>query len=255
MRPAARLVLPCIIAVLSAPLSAQETATPDGRSFSATAVQTLTDGSTQVGRIYKSGQNMRLEIQTGDQTSIQIMRGGEGRAFLVDPQNQTYAEIRDPSIAQAVTGASSPCPSVADMQASGLRCELTGKGEVSGVTTQKWEIQAAQSDDISIVEWDTGRKRALTQIWPDGTQMTMTFQAMTDIEGRSVEHWTRTLQAPDQPATLGGWWFDAELRVVVREEMPGGVIRELKEITVAPVDPGLFLPPHDYKRVDPQHRP
>ena len=58
------------------------------------------------------------------------------------------------------------------------------------------------------------------------------------------------MQSPTQPAALGGWWFDANLRVVIREEMPTGVMRQLKDIQVGDVDPALFLPPEGFEVVE-----
>jgi len=252
MRHAARLFAAMALSAVISPALAQTSASPDDRAFTANAVQILPDGSEQIGRIMKSGQNMRLEMQANGQTSIQIMRGAEGVAFLVNPQNQTFAEIRDPSVKDAVAGASNPCPSEAEMQASGLRCELTGQGAVSGIITQRWEIQSQQAEGVTVVEWDTGRRRALSQVWPDGTSQTMTFQAMEQMEGRSVERLTSAVQSPNQPAALGGWWFDAGLRGVLREEIPGGIGRQLKDIKVGPIDPAMFLPPQGYTQIQPQ---
>lgn len=231
---------------------AQDAARADSRAFSAIAVQHMPDGSEQTGMIYKSGQNMRLEISADGQTSVQIMRGAESIAYLVDLAGQSYAEIHDPSIARAVAGASNPCPTAAEMQANGLTCQVTGQGLVSGVVTQHWEIQAPQSRAATHIEWDTGRRRALGQTWPDGTVLTMAFQAMDEIEGRAVEHWTSSLQVPDQPAALGGWWFDATLRVVLREEMPGGLTRQLRDIKVGAIAAEKFLPPPGFTLVEPQ---
>ncbi|MCP5037016.1 MAG: hypothetical protein GY945_05375 [Rhodobacteraceae bacterium] len=252
MRAATALIAAFALTSLTGQASGQNTANEDDRAFVASAVQTMPDGGEQVGRIMKSGQNMRLEIQADGQTSIQIMRGAEGIAYLVDPQTQTYGEIRDPSVSQAVTGASNPCPSEAEMQATGLICELMGQGKVSGVVTQHWEISMPQTQGKTMVEWDTGRRRALSQTWPDGTSQVMTFQAMEQMEGRSVEHWTSATQSPGQPAALGGWWFDAGLRVVLREEIPGGIVRQLTDIKVGPVDPAMFLPPQGYTQIQPQ---
>ncbi len=218
-------------------------------AFSATAVQTLPDGSEQVGRITKSGQNMRLERIMDGQTSVQIMRGAEGIAYLVDLQNQTYAKIMDASVARAVSGASSPCPPVDEMQAAGLSCERVGEGRVSGIITQSWELRMQQSGDVIRVEWDSGRRRALSQSWPDGSSMVMTFLAMQDIEGRAAEYWSSSIKTPGQPAELGGWWFDAALRVVLREKLPGGIMRQLTDIVVGPVDPAEFWPPEGFSAV------
>ena len=45
-------------------------------------------------------------------------------------------------------------------------------------------------------------------------------------------------------------WYDPELRIITREELPGGFYRELKSIAVAPQPPALFSVPADYKRVE-----
>ena len=234
---------------------AQTPAAPMPPDFAATAVQILPDGTEQVGKIMKSDGNMRIEMTANGATSIQIMRGGDAIAYLVDPQSRTYAEFRDPSVAQAVTGASNPCPSEAEMQASGLSCTQVGEGLVSGIITQTWEITAPQAPAPMVIEWDSGRRRALSQSWPEGTSMTLTFQSMQEVEGRQVEYWSSSFQPAGQAAIIGGWWFDPELLVVVREDMPGGVTRVLKDIRIGPLDPALFLPPPGFTRVDPQPAP
>lgn len=248
-----RIAAALALVLSAAPAMAQAPATPATPSFAAQAVQTLPDGSEQVGRIMKSAGNMRIEILgPNGQSSIQIMRGAEGVAFLVDPQTRTYAVIKDPSIATAVSGASDPCPPPAQMQSAQMTCARVGEGQVSGIITQTWELKAPQIDGAMRIEWDQGRKRALSQTWPDGTNMTMTFQAMQEMEGRQVEHWSTSLQAPGQPAVIGGWWFDPALLVVVREEVPGGATRSLREIRVTELDPAFFLPPQGYTQVEAQ---
>ncbi len=236
-----------VIATATA-LVAQSAVLPRPPSFSATALQILPDGSEQVGRILKSGDNMRIEMQA----SVQIMRGGEGVAYLLDPQAGTYAEFRDASVARAVDGASDPCPSPEEMRAAQMSCRHTGEGLVSGIVTQSWELTAPGIQGVMRVEWDSGRRRALRREWPDATTMTLTFQSMQEVQGRLTEYWQTALQRPNQPAAIGGWWFDPELLVVVREEVPGGITRILRDIRVGPIDPALFAPPPGYRRVEPQ---
>lgn len=258
-RIAAALALAILATTGALPLTAQTQeqsqsqppAPPVPPGFSAIAVQTLPDGSEQLGRIMKAAGNMRIELQgPNGQSSVQIMRGGEGVAFLIDLQSRSYAVINDPSVASAVSGASDPCPARARLQATGMTCTRVGKGEVSGITTQTWQIKAPQLEDVMWIEWDAGRKRALSQRWPDGTTMTMTFQAMQEMEGRQVEYWSTSLQAPGQPAAIGGWWFDPVLLVVVREKNPDGLTRELREIRVGDIDPALFFPPQGFTQVE-----
>lgn len=248
--PAALRAVPVALAAggASAPAQAQTPAT----AFTATAVQEMPDGSAQTGWIAKSGRNMRLELEVDGKRSIQIMRGDEGRAYLVDPQQEIFAVVEDPSIATAVDGADSPCPPPAQMQAAQITCKVVGQGEVSGIVTQRYQIRVPGTQGATLVEWDPGRRRALAETWPDGTKLRLTFREMQEIGGRNVEYWSTVLERPGQPPVLGGWWFDPELRVVVREEIPGGIRRELRDIKVGPVDPALFEPPAGYTQVRPQ---
>jgi len=45
-------------------------------------------------------------------------------------------------------------------------------------------------------------------------------------------------------------WYDPELRIITREELPGGYFRELKSIEIGPQPPALFKAPADYKQVE-----
>ncbi len=253
-RIAAALACAILAAAGAPPVQAQSPAPPP--AFSALAVQRLPDGSEQVGRIMKSANNMRIELQGANgQSSIQIMRGADGVAFLIDPQSRTFALINDPSVARAVSGATDPCPPPAQMQANAMTCTRIGEGEVSGITTQSWELTAPGIEGAMRIEWDAGRKRALSQTWPDGTTMVMTFQAMQEMEGRQVEYWSTSLQVPGQPAAIGGWWFDPALLVVVREQSPDGLTRALREIRIGEIDPALFFPPQGFTQVQAQAAP
>jgi hypothetical protein len=228
-----------------------QTQAADPRAFTATAVQTLPDGTEQVGMIAKSGKNMRMESVVNGQKAIQIMRGEEGLAYFLDPQALTFFVVNDPSVTEAVAGASDPCPPQAQAQAMQIRCIQNGTDKVSGVTVQRYEIQGPQDQAPSVVLWDPGRRRSLGQTWPDGSSLTMAFQAMETIDGREVEHWTSSFQAQGQPAAMGDWWFDSNLIVVVREDLPGGISRRLTNIYAGPVDPAMFLPPQGWTQVQP----
>ncbi len=44
-------------------------------------------------------------------------------------------------------------------------------------------------------------------------------------------------------------WFDPELNLAIREEFPGGFVREMKNIKLAPQDASLFEVPAGYKKI------
>lgn len=230
---------------------AQAQTSRDHLAFSADAVQVLPDGSEQVGKIFRAGPNMRLDYQQEEQNIIQIFRKLEGIMILLDAENETYAEIQGPALApDAIEGPVSPCPPQASSQ--GVRCERAGQDTVSGVTVERWIISSAQKNGTMVVLWDTGRHRALQFEYPDGSSMKMAFVKMEEVSGRNVEFWDITQAGPTQETIKGGWWFDPELRVVIREDLPNGVSRRIENIEVGPIDPTMFIAPDGWTQKSPQ---
>lgn len=58
-----------------------------------------------------------------------------------------------------------------------------------------------------------------------------------------------TTTLPDGTAKTSTEWYDKELKIVIREELPGGYVREMRDIVVGPQDPGLYLVPQGYQQV------
>ncbi len=80
--------------------------------------------------------------------------------------------------------------------------------------------------------------------------MSMAFKAMEEVNGRRTEHWSIDYTAQGQAPQKGEWWFDPEIRVSVREEMPSGEARWLKNIVVGAVDPASFEVPDGWTKLD-----
>ena len=221
------------------------------QTYSATAIHGLPGQSETSGKIIKSGQNMRLEFDQNGQTVIQILRPTEGLMYILDSEKQTYIEIRGQAVpATKSDGYTTPCPESAQM----AQCERIGTDTVSGIAVERWALASNPQTRPLIILWDSTRRRALRQEFPDGSVMAMHFQAMEDLNGRMTEHWTIKItagnQQGNQPANTGSWWFDPELRVVVREDLPGGEVRRLEEITVGPVDATAFQVPEGWQKQD-----
>jgi len=221
-------------------------------SYSAQALHILPDGTVNAGTVVKSGPDMRLEYEENGRQVIQIIRRAEGLMYLLDPAQRTYTEFRgEPSPDPTGVGYLAPCqegdPSVT--------CTKTGTEVTSGITAEVWEIQMQGQQTPSILLWDGARHRALKQTSPDGSMMTTAFQAMVNIAGRTVEHWAVTYEMPGQPTQTGAWYYDPELRVEIREELPGGAVRELADIRVGPVDPAMFTVPAGWQMVQAPQAP
>lgn len=238
--------LACLVsAQATAPVAAQNSIP----AYSADAVYRAPDGTESTGRVVKSGSDMRLEFTEAGRAVVQIIRQAEGRMYVLDPATRSYFTVQGEPDPQAGSAAyEAPC----DTTAPGMTCRFLGNEVTSGITAEVWEI--GQPDDptkVSRILWDGARHRALRQEYPDGTVMALTFQAMVQIEGRNVEHWAITVTVPGQAPLSGAWYYDPELRVELREELPTGETRSLRNIVVGPVDPSAFLVPAGWSETSP----
>ena len=228
--------------------SVQSPQADSGSSYSATAFQQLPGQAETSGKVIKSGQNMRLEFEQNGQKVIQILRPTDGVMYVLNPANKSYFEVRGPAVpATATDGYTTPCPDAAASDS----CKRTGTDTISGIAVERWELALQPGTPPLVLFWDSTRRRALRQEFPDGSVMAMRFKAMEEINGRQTEHWIIEITAPGQPVNSGNWWFDPELRLVVREELPGGELRHLEDISTGAIDPALFVVPQGWTRQQP----
>lgn len=219
-------------------------------AYSADAHYRAPDGTESVGRVVKSGTDMRLEFVQNGRPVVQIIRRAEGVMYVLDPGTQSYFEVRGTPDPNANEAAYAP-PCEASPQ---LTCQFIGNETTSGVVAELWEVgQPGQT--ASRILWDGARHRALRQEYPDGTVMTLSFQAMVQVAGRNAEHWAIALSAPGQPVAAGSWYYDPELRVELREELPTGELRSLENIVVGTVDAQAFTVPDGWTETAPAQAP
>ena len=79
------------------------------------------------------------------------------------------------------------------------------------------------------------------------------------IQGINTEKWQverkvknkpfRSLHHPSGKSKVSSQWYDLQLKIVIREEMEGGYLRELSNIKVANQDKSLFRLPDGYKKI------
>jgi hypothetical protein len=72
---------------------------------------------------------------------------------------------------------------------------------------------------------------------------------METVNGRNAEKWRFTATQGDQTMT-SLVWVDKELRMPIRQELPGGAVSELKNIQVGPQPVRLFQVPPEYTRIE-----
>lgn len=235
-----------LVATFGVAVSAAAQTTP---AYSARAVHMVPGQPESTGLIVKSGQNMRLEFEQNGMKIIQILLPTSGVMYLLNPETKTYFEIlSQPAPADAADGYVSPCPG----QAASPQCQMVGNDTVSGITVERWVLANGQQARPTMILWDPTRRQALRQEFPDGSTVAMAFKAMETVSGRNTEHWTISLTAPGKDAASGDWWFDPELRIAIRENLPNGQTRSLEDIKVGDIDPGLFQVPEGWTKETPQ---
>ncbi len=235
------------VAALSAAPIAPAAAQNSIPAYAADAVYRTPEGTESTGRVVKSGPDMRLEFTEAGRAVVQIIRRAEGRMYVLDPASRSYFTVQGEPDPQAGTAAyEAPC----DPNVTAMTCRFLGNEVTSGITAELWEIgQPGDPAQVSRILWDGARHRALRQEYPDGTVMALAFQAMVQIEGRSVEHWVITVNVPGQGPLSGAWYYDPELRVELREELPTGEVRSLRNIVVGAVDPAAFSVPTGWTEI------
>ena len=236
-------------ALAAAPAAAQNSIP----AYAADAIYRTPDGAESTGRVIKSGPDMRLEFAEAGRAVVQIIRRAEGMMYVLDPTSRSFFKIQgepDPQAGSATYEA--PC----DQSVAAITCRFLGNEVTSGITAEVWEIgQPGDPNQVSRILWDGARHRALRQEYPDGTVMALSFKAMVQIESRNVEHWVISVNVPGQAPLAGAWYYDPELRVELREELPSGEIRSLRNIVVGEVDPAAFAVPVGWNEVAPPQPP
>jgi hypothetical protein len=101
-----------------------------------------------------------------------------------------------------------------------------------------------------LILWDPARKRALRQEMSNGTLVQMTFLGRQEVENREAEHWVTEVTRQGAATMRNEWWYDPELKLVLRETLPDGTRRKLQNITVGPVDPSQFTVPDGWQRIE-----
>lgn len=222
-------------------------------AYAADAVYVAPDGTESTGRVVKSGPDMRLEFAEAGRPVVQIIRRAEGVMYVLDPGTRSFFKVQgepDPNAGSAAY--QPPC----DQNDPSQSCRFLGNEVTSGITAEVWELgQPGDPGQLSRILWDGARQRVLRQESPNGTVMALAFTAMEQIAGRNVEHWVITVTIPGQPPKTGAWYYDPELRVELREELPEGPKRSLENIVVGPVDPAAFEPPAGWTEIAPPAPP
>lgn len=225
-----------------------------GAEFSAESVQQGPDGEMSSGKMFVGDKRMRTEMSHQGQQVIRVTDENRGVEWILFPDQKKYMErkLAGPA-SSAASPADDPCGGM-----PGLTCTKVGEEEVGGRLAIKWEMAAShQGQSMKSTQWiDKERGVPLRQEMPNGQTTELKYVGEEDLGGRKVEKWEMVATMPGQPETRSYQWLDPELELAVKQEFPGGMVSELKNIRVGKQPDELFNIPAGYERMTaPQGRP
>ncbi len=208
----------------------------------------------EFGRIYAGNNQTRSEMTRKDRKLILILDTKNQVSRLIDPANKSYMEQRGnmpPPDTGKRGGEVNPCRGI-----QGAQCKRLGEEKVAGRLAVKWDMTTQQQDEtIQSTLWiDTERDTILRQTTSTGRTLEIQMVGPEKLGGRSVEKWKVSFSQSGGSVQESYRWYDPQLNLDIREELPSGYIRELRNIKVGEQDPGLFRVPAGFKKVTPQQK-
>ncbi len=230
-----------------------------GRSnvqFSAQAVQAATNGQSRIAQVYVGDNQVRLEYPKDDLRMVEIYDMKNRRVLLMVPQQTSYMLRRMPNgrMGNPMLPPSQSDPCVYDPAA---KCRVLTSESLYGRKVTKWEMVINRAGhNLRSLHWmDDERHMPLREQWPDGTVSELRPLGQETLNGRPAERWEMKITHPDGEQMLSTRWYDPELQIAVREELPDGKYRELRDIHVGLQPEQLFSVPAGYRRLEPVSYP
>ncbi len=221
--------------------------------FSADTYQKSPQGDESSGRIFVGQGRIRTEMSQNGQTIVQITDTREQVTWVIFPAQRSYMEQRVPGPAAVRNqgGEKTPCSGI-----PGASCNKLGEEEISGRPTGKWDISVTrQGKTLRGTQWvDAERGTVLREEMPNGQRTELKMLGLEEVGGRTAEKWEMTVSQSDKAPQRFNRWYDPELDIEIRQEYPGGFIREMRNIQVGRQNPDLFEVPAGFKNVTPQQQ-
>jgi hypothetical protein len=216
--------------------------------FSADAIISVPQKPIKQTKLFVSNKAVRSESMVNGQPMVEIVYPEEGRAVFLNDPLKLYKE-RSFLKQDKVTSENNPCTQIQNSV-----CEKIGDENIDGIKTEKWQIISNdQGRKLRTLHWiDIKRKLAIKEFFPDGSVAELKMIKNEKVNGRDTEKWERTLRRPDGKDFKSYQWYDTILKIAIREELPGGYLRELKNIKISKQPVDLFNTPADYKKIENQ---
>lgn len=236
------------LSLLLAGITQVQAASPAALEFSADTVQTDPQKNQRVGHIFVGKNRVRSESEQNGQPVVNIVDTENRVTWVLYPRQRSYIEYRM-GTQQPAAEPGSPCEGL-----PGAQCKKLGEERIQGRLATKWQVSIpSQGGTVESTQW-IGKEHSilLRQEIKGGTVMEQRMLQVEQFDGRTVEKWEMTVRKGERPVRRSLRWFDPQLNLAIREESPQGYVRELRNISIAPQNPGLFQVPAEFKKIVPQ---
>ncbi len=245
-----------VLAAVSLATAGAVAAQGPAAQFSADAVQMAPDKQIRTARMFVGEDRVRMEYKQDGKRVAELVDWKQGRAVLLMLDEGTYLEknVPPPSVAVQPKKAHVDGPCEAIPLAT---CQHLGQETLSGRQVDKWEMVLVRDgkSERSLHWVDRQRHMPLRQFWPDGSITELKPLGNEILNDRAVEKWEQVSTKPSGESTRALQWYDPELQIAIREELPSGSYRELRNIRVAVQPIKLFEIPAGMQRVQIPVRP
>jgi len=216
--------------------------------FSADMVQRGPDGQSSAGKIQVGKDKTRTEAAFQGQSMVRITDTQRGMEWILFPDRKSYVErstLGPDGKPRVEPTAQDPCAGL-----PGLTCKAKGEENISGRSTLVWDITVnQQGKTATVTQWidkERGPAFTLRQTMAEGGQMERVLQGQEELAGRKTEKWEVKMTGPDGKTMASTEWYDPELKMAIKQELPGGIVSELVNIKVGPQADANFTVPAGY---------
>jgi hypothetical protein len=184
--------------------------------------------------------------------AVNIYDMKNGRAIVLEPQNKLYMlrQVPQSQLDNPITQPRDPDPCA---RITNARCERLASDTLYDRPVVQWEMtwqgQGGKSEK-SHLWFDAERQMPLRQIWSDGSAFEMRLVGNEKLHDRSTERWESIKTGPNGKSLKTLQWYDPQLQLTIREELPGGFFRELRNIQIGNQPDSLFSVPQGYRLVN-----
>ncbi len=242
---------PTLIILILLLFSGQGMALDVATGFSAQAIQKAPMRKDYRAMMYVSNDAVRTESFINSIPVVEIVNSHKNYRVLLVPKEKIYLQqLNNPHLKNAGLEKSTemkPCARLMNTSCIKLAIET-----INDRKTEKWQFTVKKNGkSYNSLHWiDAEYRMPVREFFHNGTVMELIMLGEEMLYGRKTEKWTMLITHPDGQKISVTQWYDPELKITTREEMPGGFVRELVHIKTGKQDKNLFDIPAGYTQVD-----